>query len=65
MTRKKEISICQTNDSNENYRFITDTLIKVAERHAPLKKKFVRDQAPFLKMELTKAIYNSRSRNNF
>ena len=67
MTWKKEISICQTNDSNGNYRFITDTLIKVFERHAPLKKKFVGgNQAPFLKKELRKAIYNrSKLRNIF
>ena len=27
-----------TNDPNENYRFTTDTFIKIAERHAPFPK---------------------------
>ena len=51
-----------TDDPNENYRFITDTFIKIVERHAPLKKGSVRgNQAPFMNKELRKAIYN-RSR---
>ena len=53
--------------SNENYRSITDTFIKVVERHAPLEKRFVRgNQVPFMNKELKKAIYaRSRLRNNF
>ena len=31
-----------TNDPNENYRFITDTFIKIGEPHATLKKRFAR-----------------------
>ena len=57
-----------TNDPNVNYRFITDdTLIKIVERQAPLKKRFVRgNQAPFMNKELRKAVYiRSRLRNNF
>ena len=54
-------------DSNENYRFITDTFIKIVERHVPLKKRFFKgNQAPFMNKELRKAIYTrSRLRNNF
>ena len=56
-----------TNDPNENYCFITDAFIEIVERHAPLKKRFVREnQAPFMNKELRKAIYTrSRLRNNF
>ena len=56
-----------TIDPNENYRFITDTFIKIVERHAPLKKRLVRgNQAPFMNKELRKTIYTrSRLRNNF
>ena len=58
-----------TNDPNENYCFITDAFIKIVERHAPLKKRFVREnQAPFMNKELRKLkpIYTrSRLRNNF
>ena len=55
-----------TNDPNENYCFITDIFIKIAKRHAPLKKRFFRgNQAPFMNKELRKAIYSrSRLRNN-
>ena len=56
-----------TYDSNENYRFIIDIFIKIVERHAPLKKRFVKgNQAPFMNKKLRKAIYTrSRLRNNF
>ena len=51
-----------TDDPNENYNFITDKLLRVVDRHAPLKKKTLRDnQAPFLTKELSKEIY-SRSK---
>ena len=47
-----------TNDPNENYCFITYAFIKIAERHAPLKKRLAREnQAPFMSKELRKAIY--------
>ena len=46
-----------TDDPNENYRFITDTFIKIVERHTPLKRRYVRgNQAPFMNKELRKAI---------
>ena len=56
-----------TDDPNENYRFITDTFIKIVERQAPLKKgSVIGNQTPFMKKELRKAIYTrSRLRNNF
>ena len=55
------------NDPKENYRFITDTFIKINKRHAPLKKRLVRgNQAPFMNKELKKTIYTrSRLKNNF
>ena len=55
-----------TDDPNENYCFITDTFVKILEPHAPLKKRFFREnQAPFMSKELRKAIYTrSRLRNN-
>ena len=55
-----------TNDPNKNYRLITHTFIKIAERHAPLKKRFLRGyQTHFMNKELRKAIYaRSRLRNN-
>ena len=55
-----------TNDPFENYRLIIDTFIKVVERHAPLKNRFVRgDRAPFTNKGLRKATYTrSRLGNN-
>ena len=45
----------------------TFTLIKIVERNAPLKKRFVRgNQFPFINKELRKAMYTRNSlRNNF
>ena len=37
-----------TDDPNENYRFITDTFIKIVERHAPFKKILVRGNQALL-----------------
>ena len=44
----------------------TFTLIKIVERNAPLKKRFVRgNQFPFINKELRKAMYTRNSlRNN-
>ena len=55
-----------TNDPFENYRLIIDTFIKIVERHAPLKNRFVRgDRAPFTNKGLRKATYTrSRLGNN-
>ena len=48
--KNKNISI-SCNDSNVNYKSIT-------EKHAPLKKKFIRgNQAPFMNKDFQKAIY--------
>ena len=55
-----------TNYPNENYRFITDTFIKIVESHAPLKKRSARgNKATFMNKELRKVIYSrNRLRNN-
>ena len=50
-----------TDDPNENYRFITDTFIKIVERHAPFKKRYVRgNQDTFMDKELRKETYTRR-----
>ena len=56
-----------TNDPKESDCFITDAFIKIFEPHAPLEKRFFREnQAPVMKKELRKAVYTrSRLRNNF
>ena len=58
MTCKKQISNCQQIIQMRIVVSITDTFIKIAERHAPLKKRFVRgNQAPFMNKKLRQAIY--------
>ena len=56
-----------SDDPNDNYELITDLFSKIVNKHAPLKKKFLRDnQVPFTNKELHKAIYDrSRLRNRF
>ena len=56
-----------SDDPNENYELITNVFSNIVEKHAPLKKKFLRgNQAPFMTKEFRKAIYNrSRLRNKF
>ena len=56
-----------SDDPNENYELITNVFSNTVEKHAPLKKKFLRgNQAPFMTKEFRKAIYNrSRLRNKF
>ena len=52
----------QSDDPNENYSFLTKESSKIVEKHAPLRKKFIRDNhAPFMNKELRTAIY-TRSR---
>ena len=59
--------IFSSDDPNENYELITNVFSNIVEKHAPLKKKFLRgNQAPFMTKEFRKAIYNrSRLRNKF
>ena len=56
-----------TDDPNENYDFLVNTFIDIVNKHAPLKKKFIRgNQAPFMTRNLKKEIYTrSRFRNKF
>ena len=54
-----------TDATNENYNFITDKFVNIVNRHAPLKKKTLRNnQAPFLTKELRKEIYTRSKINN-
>ena len=57
--------IFNSDNPNENYELITNLFSNIIEKHAPLKKKFLREnQAPFITKELRRAIYNkSRLRN--
>ena len=57
----------KTDDPNENCNFLTNTFINIANNHAPLKKKFIREnQAPFMTRNLRKKIYTrSGFRNKF
>ena len=48
----------ETDDPNENYSFITEKSLDVANQHAPLNRKTLRgNQAPFMTKELRKRIY--------
>ena len=55
------------NDPNQNYNLLTDKFLGLADKHAPLKKKFVRgNNAPFMNREFQKEIYvRSRLRNKY
>ena len=57
----------KTDDSNENYDFLTNNFINIVNKHAPLKKKFIRgNQVPFMTRNLKKEIYTrTRFRNKF
>ena len=53
--------ILTTDDSNENYDFLTNTFIDVVNNHAPLKKKFIRgNQALFMTRRIRKEVYIRR-----
>ena len=64
----KNAKFCfNSDDPNDNYELITDLFSEIVNKHAPLKKKFFRDnQVPFINKELRKVIYDrSRLRNRF
>ena len=51
-----------TNDPNVNYKSITENFLETIDKHAPLKKKFIRgNHAHFMNRDFQKAIY-SRAR---
>ena len=56
-----------SNDPNVNYKSITENFLEAIDKHAPLKKKFVRgNQAPFMNREFQKAIYTrTRLKNKY
>ena len=56
-----------SNDPNVNYKSITENFVKVIDKHAPLKKKFVRgNQAPFMNRVFQKGIYTrTRLKNKY
>ena len=64
---KQEIFLFQIMIQTKNYSVLSDTFLKLLDRHAPLKKKKQRgNHAPFISKEMRKAIYTrSRLRNNF
>ena len=55
------------NDPNQNCNFLTDKTLGIVNKHAPLKKKFVRgNNAPFMNREFQKEIYvRTRLRNKY
>ena len=55
------------NDPNQNCNLLTDKFLGLANKHAPLKKKFVRgNNAPFVNREFQKEDYvRSRLRNKY
>ena len=57
----------KTNDPNKNYDVLTNTFINVVNKHASLKKKFIRgNKAPFMTRNLREEIYTrNRFRNKF
>ena len=64
---KKANFDCFKNDPNQSYNVLTVKFLGIVNRHALLKKKFVRDKnAPFMNRELQKEIYvRSRLRNKY
>ena len=56
-----------SNDPNVNYKSITENFLETVDKHAPLKKKFVRgNQAPFMNRDFHKAIYTrTRLQNKY
>ena len=55
------------NDPNQNYNLLTDKFLGIVNKHAPLKKKFVRgNNAPFMNREFQKEVYvRSRLRSKY
>ena len=64
---KKQILTFSKNDPNQNHNLLTDKFLSIVNKHAPLKKKFVRgNNAPFINREFQKEIYmRSRLRNKY
>ena len=64
---KKANFDCFKNDPNQSYNVLTVKFLGIVNRHALLKKKFVRGKnAPFMNRELQKEIYvRSRLRNKY
>ena len=56
-----------SNDPNVNYKSIIENFLKTIDKHAPLKKKFVRgNQALFMTIEFQKALYTkTRLKNKY
>ena len=65
--KNTDFQIFSSDNPNENYELITSVFSNIVEKHAPLKKKFLRrNQAPFMTKEFRKVVYNrSKSRNKF
>ena len=64
---KKANFDCLKNDPYQNYNLLTNKFLGIVNKHAPLKKKFVRgSNAPFMNREFQKEIYvRSRLRNKY
>ena len=64
---KKSKSDFFQNEPNQNYNLLTEKSLGIANKHAPLKKKFVRgNNAPFMNREFQKETYvNGRLRNKY
>ena len=54
-------------DPNVNHKPITENFLETIDKHAPLKKKFVRgNQAPFMNRDFQKVIYTrARLKNKY
>ena len=54
-----------SNDPNVNYKSITDNFLEAIDKHAPLKKKFIRgNQTPFMNRDFQKEIYTRTGLKN-
>ena len=64
---KKQLFLTNSNCPNENYENLTENLLLVVEKPAPVKKKIVRgNQAPFVNRGFRKTIYTrSTARNKY
>ena len=64
--QNKNISL-SSNDPNVNYKSVTENFMEAIDKHAPLKKKFVRgNQAPFMNRVFQKGIYTrTRLKNKY
>ena len=64
---KKSKSDFFQNEPNQNYNLLTEKSLGIANKHAPLKKKFVRgNNASFMNREFLKETYVSgRLRNKY